>query len=153
MGCEQKISELVLNLLLITTHALLQYVQPLGTGVLRKGDSQVNEFFAEREPRKAHDQRASDVQLLGDSKEQNSEDFRNNAQVSVSALIDTRAAANQEALDLASIKFVHRRSTVLRRCRHNSLPSLISAIQISSQLTHFKQVVDHLLDLRTNFGI
>ena len=51
--------------------------------------------------------------------------YRQLLQISVSALIDTQAAANQEALDLASMKFVHNRSTVLRRCRYNSLSLLI----------------------------
>ena len=82
-------------------------------------------MFVEQDPRNAHDQQASDVPLVGDSNDQNGEDSRNNAQISVSAFIDTRAAASQEALYFASTKFEHSRTTFLRRCRHNSLSSLI----------------------------
>ena len=76
-----KISELIGHPPPTTTHALSQYVRSLGIKILREGSSHVNKLFVEQDPRNVHDQQASDAPPVGDSNDQNSDDFRNNAQM------------------------------------------------------------------------
>lgn len=53
--------------------------------------------------------------------------LRVTSQISVGAFVHTRAIGNERALNLAAAKFVHRRSSILRRTRHNTLSGLAEA--------------------------
>ena len=96
---------------------------PLGIEANReKGD--FSQMFSEHDLRNAHDQQASDIpQSIGHDTEER-RTTETNVQVSISALFDNHAAENEETLNMAAAKFVHRKIGILRKSKSNSLQVL-----------------------------
>lgn len=76
------------------------------------------------DPREAHDQQSANIPLQCDRP---MEDLRASANISMSCLVDGSTASHEDALNLGAGKFVHRRSSILRRTKFKSLEGLTNA--------------------------
>lgn len=111
----------------------------IGIEVTREANGDTVEFSYNCDPRKAHDQQCADIPTSTSTTE-NQILTHYSSEMSVTALIDTRAARNQDAFDLASAKFVYRRSSILRRSRPNSIDFLAGAYPDLFGISSLKRV-------------
>lgn len=76
------------------------------------------------DPRNAHDQQTVDV---SSANAVGVDDPNSTASISVSALLDISEESQQNALDIASVKLVHRRSDKLGRCGPSCLSDMVDS--------------------------
>ena len=92
-----------------STEELADRLTPLGITVARNEEPSLVHEFEHGDPRNAHDQQSLDLTSDMNATSGPEVDPPTRIQISVSALVDTRAASNCDAMDMAAARLVHRR--------------------------------------------
>ena len=104
-----------------------ELLHPFGISVTRSAEEGLLGEVDPTDPQDAHDQQGLDIPIDANETVDPDAEVRAQAEISVSALIDTRAADMSEAIEMALARLVHRRSDRLRKGKLNSLQDLSEA--------------------------